>query len=423
MADPVGVAGTAVGVVSLGLQVYGGLKQYLGDFNSRDERVAKTLAYLEQLKEALGVINIATQSLHAQHQVPADTVLSCLRSCLAEMQALETKLQQFGPSQHINLKGKMKEIKKKLEYPFQISVLEEIGKNLERITNQLSLAINGLELHSHLTVSTNVDILSNAIGYQTDILTRIKLDSDNNQKINHSNSTQLTSINLSVQPLMPMLEALESVTEVRFDKFENQTHLNHSATTTRLDVLESRTEANTQVMAEMLNILRHANNQPLPMNQDHMRKYLVGALVSKPSLLGDVHKSYGFQQEGYGLSTESTSSTQTLWMYFMAQRGREKYTLRTFGVTYSGLGRLLSAAVSVSLCLDYGAGGTSISPTFRYYHVVDQLQSPPFRKVLELGREHSVPVGTYTIRPWCDSIAAGFVVAYAFVPENRLDER
>ncbi|GAW12985.1 hypothetical protein ANO14919_023610 [Xylariales sp. No.14919] len=428
MGDPVGVAGTAVGVVSLGLQVYGGLKQYLDDFNSRDERVAKTLAYLEQLKEALDIINAATQSLRTQQQAPADTVLSCLRSCLAEMQALQTKMQEFGPSQQINLKGKMKEIKKKLEYPFQISVIEEIGKNLERITSQLLLAIHGLELHSHLTTSASVDALGNAMRSQTVILSRVESGSDTIKKISNSNSTQLTEINSSVQPLIPMLQSLESVTEKRLDKFENQAHTNHSVTATRLEVLESRIEANAQEVTEVLSILRHINDQKPSISQEDTAKYLVGTLVSKPSLLRDVHKSYDSRQD----EAESTSNRHTSMSgssdmalaqavpmaYNMPCRCRQwrrvderntrwyafcffskektvrthhpscsRYASRiiehqqTFGVTYYGLRRLLSTAVSVSLSLDYGAGGTSISPTFRCHHVVDKLQSPPFRMI------------------------------------------
>ncbi|RWA09262.1 hypothetical protein EKO27_g5832 [Xylaria grammica] len=424
MGDPVGVAGTAVGVVSLGLQLYGGLKQYFDDFNSRDERVAKTLSFLEQLKEALDIINAATRSLRTRQQAPADTVLSCLRSCLGEMQVLQTKMQEFGPSQQINLKGKMKEMKKKLEYPFQISVIEEIGKNLERIMSQLLLTIHGLELHSHLTTSANIDALGDAIKSQTTILSRIESGSDTIHKISNSNSAQLTEINSSVQPLMPMLQSLESVTEEWLGKIENQVHTNHSVTTTRLDVLESG-------VTEVLSILRHINDQKPSMGQEDTAKYLVGTLVSKPSLLRDVHKSYGFRQDGI----ESTSNphtnmsksssmalAQAVPMAYTPCRCRQwrrvderntrwyafcffskektvrthhpscsRYPSRviehqqTFGVTYYGLRRLLSTAVSVSLSLDYGAGGTSISPTFRCHHVVDKLQSPPFRMIKVLS--------------------------------------
>ncbi|KAJ8122049.1 hypothetical protein ONZ43_g1657 [Nemania bipapillata] len=146
MADPVGVLGTAVGVVSLGLQVYDGLKQYLHDFNSRDGQVAQTLAHLEQLKDILNVIDTAVQSFQVQLQAPSDAVLFSLRSCLAEMQVLQQKLQTVGPSQQVSVKGKIKEIKKKLEYPFRISSLEEIGNGLKLITGQLLLAIQGLQL-------------------------------------------------------------------------------------------------------------------------------------------------------------------------------------------------------------------------------------------------------------------------------------
>lgn len=146
MADPIGTAGTALGVVSLGLQIYKEVKQYVDDFNSRDERVAKTLARLEQLKETLGVISAAIQALQSQHRTPADAVMTCLRPCVVEMDAFRQKVQKFEPSQQIGVKGKMKELKKKLEFPFQVQNLEETDQSLKYIIDQLSLAIQALGL-------------------------------------------------------------------------------------------------------------------------------------------------------------------------------------------------------------------------------------------------------------------------------------
>ena len=54
---------------------------------------------------------------------------------------------------------------------------------------------------------------------------------------------------------------------------------------------------------------------------------------------------------------------------------------RTVGVTYTGLHQLLNIALAASFCHVRGAGGSSISPMFRYYATVDRESSPAFRVV------------------------------------------
>ncbi|KAI0405972.1 hypothetical protein F4802DRAFT_560167 [Xylaria palmicola] len=424
MADPISIVGTAAGIVSLGLQVIQGVKKYVDRLNSRDERVAKTLAHLRDLKTALGVIEDSTQSLRHQHQAPADAVVSCLHACKTEMQVLQEKLQDVGPSQHTSVKGKMKEIQKKLEYPLQISALEEIERSLGRILAQLSLGIQGLGLHSHMKISTGIDALSDAANSQAVTLARVSADTDRIAKINTANVSQLAGISSSLQPLRPMLHSLESVTAASFSKLETQTLINYSATTDSLDTLKSQAEAHTKMMNEILNILRPVRDQPLLSNQESMGRYLVGSLVSKPSLLRDMHESSDLQRgvratshDRASISDRSTMDSLDLvpsnaglcgcrswrrvkrstsrWYPFGFFSNEEsvsrhrpscpKYTdissqrQRTVGVTYIGLRRLLAVAVSVSLSLEYGAGGTSISPMFRYFYMVDTFKSPTFR--------------------------------------------
>ena len=132
--------------MSLGLQVFGALKEYLDDFNSRDERVARTLGYLAQLKETLDVIDIATRSLQSTHKAPSDAVMPCLRSCETEMTNLVGQLHDHEPLQHNNTKEKVKDFLKRIQYPFKVSSIKEIEESLERIISKLSLAINGLGL-------------------------------------------------------------------------------------------------------------------------------------------------------------------------------------------------------------------------------------------------------------------------------------
>ncbi|KAI1745155.1 hypothetical protein F4680DRAFT_404447 [Xylaria scruposa] len=425
MTDPISIAGTAVGVVSLGLQVYSGAKQYLDHFHARDERVSVALTYLDQLKAAVDVVDGATRSLQVQHQIPADVVLSCLRVCMAEMRKLQGKLEEFMPSHQNSSNNKLKQIKKKLEYPFQIDSIEEIEKGLRRILDQLSIAIHGLELHSHQTISSNVNALGDSMKAQADVLSRITADSEIIRKINVDNATQLTTIGLNVQPLKPTLQALESVIDTRFEDFENQVQSNHYITNGHLNVLEHRSVANSQAMTEVLTILRHLRDQSQFTDRNFIGNHLVGSLVSKPSLLKDVHNSSDLQQEGIKPHPNSALNDPTRiasedprfcgcsswrrvkqrnirWHAFdffstevtvlvhrpscSRYRGNSSQRQRTFGITCIGLRQLLSVACSVSLTLNFGAGGTSVSPSFRCYNMVDEFQSPPFRMIRILYR-------------------------------------
>ncbi|KAI0554556.1 hypothetical protein F4679DRAFT_526522 [Xylaria curta] len=416
MTDPLSIAGTAVGVVSLGLQVYSGVKQYLDHFHARDERVSIALTYLDQLKAAVDVVDGATRSLQVQHQVPTDVVLSCLQACMAEMQKFQGKLEEFMPSHQNSSNNKLKQIRKKLEYPFQIDSIEEIEKSLRRILDQLAIAIHGLELHSHRTISSNVNALGDSMKAQTDVLSRINADSETIRKTSVANAAQLTAIGLSVQPLKPTLQALES----RFEDFESQVQSTQSITNGHLNVLEYRSDANSQAMTEVLTILRHLRDQSQFTNRNFIGNHLVGSLVSKPSLLRDVNKSSDLQQEDIKPPPNSALNDPTRialedprlcgcssWRrvkqrnlrwhaldFFSTEvtvlahrpscshyRGNSSQRQQTLGITYVGLRRLLSVACSVSLSLDFGAGGTSISPSFRCYNMVDENQSPPFRMI------------------------------------------
>jgi hypothetical protein len=52
--------------------------------------------------------------------------------------------------------------------------------------------------------------------------------------------------------------------------------------------------------------------------------------------------------------------------------------IQKFGLTYTGLRRLLNSAVHLSFSIRSGAGGWSLAPTFTYYPTVDAKNAPAF---------------------------------------------
>jgi hypothetical protein len=153
MADPIGIIGTGVGVVSLGLQIYGELKKYLDAYAGRDTQVSKALDYLKQLDSTLAVLQTIVPDFESEQRLSSDIVTLNLQRCRDEMVVLQAELQKHEPSAYTDLKGKIKEAKRKLQYPFARHTLAELEGRLERVLEYLSLATIGLNLCVYPTLS------------------------------------------------------------------------------------------------------------------------------------------------------------------------------------------------------------------------------------------------------------------------------
>jgi hypothetical protein len=146
MVEPIGLLGTGVGIVSLGLQLYGELKKYVDSYTGREEQLSKALASIEILHQSLNAIRDVLPDFDSEQRVTNDVVRSCLQSCKDDMLLLQTELRKHEALPYTDLNGRFREVKKKLQYPFSQNALVELNSRLERILASLYLAIDGLEL-------------------------------------------------------------------------------------------------------------------------------------------------------------------------------------------------------------------------------------------------------------------------------------
>jgi hypothetical protein len=148
MADPLSIIGTATGLVSLGLQVYGGIKDYLDAIQTSQEDIAGIRRHATGLKDALDAIAgvIRSRSLNSPTSAPA--VLSCLLSCHAELNALSGVLAELisspSTSSTNTLRTKISEGKRKLTYPFKRSNILKLEDSLRNANLTLHTALHAL---------------------------------------------------------------------------------------------------------------------------------------------------------------------------------------------------------------------------------------------------------------------------------------
>lgn len=147
MADPFSVTGSAVGVISLGLTVFSGLLQYYGSWKDSEREIAATYSSIEELTKTLMLIRdtLEGQSFRRSN---VDRVTESLDSCSAGVQSLEKKLAKIRATTPYKPGEKIRAHARKAAYPFKKSTLIKLGELVSDLRDNLSLAVDALQLYA-----------------------------------------------------------------------------------------------------------------------------------------------------------------------------------------------------------------------------------------------------------------------------------
>lgn len=146
MADPLSVAASTAGLVSLGLQVGSGITQYLDAVKCRAEELESARQYVRTLQGVLQIIDNYSPRLQAQQPPSLTAVGACLQSSEAELKALAAHVTKLsgGTTANPNFLERAKETKRKLTYPFNRTKVLQLEEKLSRTVGLLQLAVQGL---------------------------------------------------------------------------------------------------------------------------------------------------------------------------------------------------------------------------------------------------------------------------------------
>ncbi|KAM0814100.1 putative Fungal N-terminal domain-containing protein [Seiridium cardinale] len=158
MADPLSVAASVAGLVSLGLQVSSGIIQYLDAIKCRAEELDVARRYVQSIKSTLEVINGFPSRLQAQHQQSLAAISACLKPCEDELSALETLIAKLSNSGNADpdLIDRVRERTKKLAYSFNRTKLSQLEEKLNRTVKALQLAVQSLGIEISATATDSL---------------------------------------------------------------------------------------------------------------------------------------------------------------------------------------------------------------------------------------------------------------------------
>ncbi|KAK8009349.1 hypothetical protein PG991_011900 [Apiospora marii] len=353
MAEALGLAASVAGLLSLGLQVTGGIASYLDALENRQMELASVKQQKDALKSSLAIVQAAASRVQNHH---AHTITASIQSCEAELQAIETLLADLANCDTSRSTERLATIESsshghgsellvlRSEVAAAITPLADL-RNRVVTTDQLqesSRVMRGMFERSH-------ESLQLTLGMQSERIIRLEKLLENLQPTDISNQSMGALARRVASKPAALKELCDNTSALEHEHYEQSlsspsTH--HIPDSTFPPIHEQRV---TSLMRPICNC---------------RRSYRLAS--HRRMSLGHVHLSEEKAIQGHWPACPLSSIQST-----RKQR-------RTVGFKYTGLTQLLRSIIGVSFTVTSGAGGSSIGANLTCYPTVDRNSDPSF---------------------------------------------
>lgn len=148
MAEALGVAGSVVGIISLGIQLTHGLLKYYGSWKDQDNVVEDMCISLENLFGSLMVLEKALQPPARFDKSVKNSVEKNINAMYGTMQKLENELGKVRDveSPKVGVRSAMRRHVRRAFYPFREDTLSKIQRVVAEAHLNLDLALQVLQM-------------------------------------------------------------------------------------------------------------------------------------------------------------------------------------------------------------------------------------------------------------------------------------
>ena len=145
MSDPLSVAGTAVGITSLGIQVCQSLIKYLRAVRGRKQELRDGISEIEQVVSLLYSLNSVLPKIGPETDVAV--LRSYLNSCYGKLETLQEVLSELDDTKHSSkVTRRAANAVRSVTHPFQQEKLTAIRQSLRSVLDDLNLTISIISL-------------------------------------------------------------------------------------------------------------------------------------------------------------------------------------------------------------------------------------------------------------------------------------
>lgn len=158
MTDPLSVAAGIAGLISLGIQVTGSLVKFYTSYKGQDNDMTRTTEKLKSLLDTFQFLQTALQSRTFQpdEQGLIKNIESHIHQCDDLIQELQEECEKCEKVADVGIKSTIKAAGRRAAYPFRQSTLQKLDEAIGEIRQNLSLALDVLQVRDHQSTHDDV---------------------------------------------------------------------------------------------------------------------------------------------------------------------------------------------------------------------------------------------------------------------------
>jgi hypothetical protein len=145
MSDPLSVAGSVVGIVSLGIQLCQGAVSFARSIKGREKDLAEGIKEIQMLNSILVSLNTIAPAIDRAKIDSAD-IRQCLLSTRTILRDFEQYLIKLRGPQHSDSWRVPDKALRSIKYPFQESGILSLRQSVQRLLDTLKLALDAASL-------------------------------------------------------------------------------------------------------------------------------------------------------------------------------------------------------------------------------------------------------------------------------------
>ena len=148
MADPLSVAGSVVGVISLGIQVTTSLVNFYNSYKGRESDIIHITEKLDGLLVILQSVKttLLGRKFHVDERSLIQSIETSIKSCDEMIQELQQECQKIRAPSSRGTTAAIKRAGRRLAYPFRQSTLLKLDEEIDELRANLSTALDVLQL-------------------------------------------------------------------------------------------------------------------------------------------------------------------------------------------------------------------------------------------------------------------------------------
>ncbi|EMT68860.1 hypothetical protein FOC4_g10004952 [Fusarium odoratissimum] len=205
MAEAFGIAGSAFGTVSLGLQLFKEISQYLDDIDGREEDLKQARNFATNIQVSINALDVAISNAPTDDPTTNSAIGSCRDSCVSAVNNLLALVKELrGPIISIpnSNAARAKGLCAKLKYPFKKQSIEKLEENLSRTNSALQTMLQVFQLNTGRTTTSAIKSMHQTVADVNVILDKNETTLDEMHKTSQLHDNRLSAIQRDVRDLL-----------------------------------------------------------------------------------------------------------------------------------------------------------------------------------------------------------------------------